>query len=107
MKFGLKEDTLAAIADCMAKNPKIKKVIIYGSRARGDYRKGSDIDLVLLGQELAINDVLRSEDELDELLLTYLFDISILHHIHQPDLLEHIGRVGEVFYESDINVDKN
>jgi len=105
MKFGLKEDTLAAIADCMAKHPKIEKAIISGSRAKGDYRTGSDIDLVLLGQELTIKDVLMLENELDELLLPYLFDISILHHIHQRDLLEHIDRVGKVFYKSALDVD--
>jgi predicted nucleotidyltransferase len=106
MKFGLKEDTMAAIADCMAKIPKIEKVIIYGSRAKGNYRKSSDIDLVLQGRELTINDVLMLENDLDELLLPYLFDISISHHIKQPDLLEHIDRVGKVFYEPDIDVDK-
>ena len=43
MKFGLKDEIVAAIADRIAKNPKIEKAIIYGSRAKGDYRKGSDI----------------------------------------------------------------
>lgn len=45
------------------------------------------------------------ENELDELLLPYLFDISIIHHIGHRDLLEHIGRVGKVFYKSDLDVD--
>lgn len=106
VKFGLNEDTLAAIVDSLAKNPRIEKAIIYGSRAKGNYRKGSDIDLVLLGQELAINDVLALENDLDELLLPYLFDISLHHHIKQPDILEHIGQVGRFFYESNIKVDK-
>lgn len=106
MKFGLNEDTLAAITDCLSKNQRIEKAIIYGSRAKGNYRKGSDIDMVLLGRELSLNDVLKLENDLDELLLPYLFDISILHHIKQLDLQEHIARIGKVFYESDENVDK-
>jgi len=106
MKFGLKDEIVAAIADCIAKNPKIEKAIIYGSRAKGDYRKGSDIDLVLLGGTLTTNDVLRLENDLDELLLPYLFDISLLHHIHQPDLLEHIDRVGKLLYQSKKDVGK-
>lgn len=105
-KFGLNEDTLAAITECLSKNPSIEKAIIYGSRAKGNYRKGSDIDMVLLGRELSLNDVLRLENDLDELLLPYLFDISILHHINQPDLQEHIARIGKVFYESDVSVHK-
>lgn len=105
MKFGLTDDTIAAVSGCLARNPKIEKAIIYGSRAKGTYRKGSDIDLVLIGQELTINDVLVLENDLDELLLPYLFDISILHHINQPNLLDHIARIGKVFYESSINAD--
>lgn len=79
--------------------------IIYGSRAKGNYRKGSDIDLVLKGENLTINDVLKLEDDLDELLLPYLFDISILHHIKNPNLLGHIERVGKIFYKSTIKAE--
>jgi predicted nucleotidyltransferase len=105
MKFGLTEDTLNAIISCLANNPKIEKTIIYGSRAKGNYRKGSDIDLVLKGENLTINDVLKLENDLDELLLPYLFDISILHHIKNPDLLKHIDRVGKIFYKQTIKAE--
>lgn len=59
-----------------------------------------------MGEQLTITDVLMLENELDELLLPYLFDISILHHIRQPDLLEHINRVGKVFYQLEKDVEK-
>lgn len=105
MKFGLTEDTIATITSCLFKNPNIEKAIIYGSRAKGNHRKGSDIDLVLKGENLNINDVLKLEIDLDELLLPYLFDISLLHQIQNQDLLEHINRVGKVFYKSTIKAD--
>ncbi|MEX2592578.1 MAG: nucleotidyltransferase domain-containing protein [Anditalea sp.] len=105
MKFGLPEDTIDSITSCLAKNQNIEKAIIYGSRAKGNYRKGSDIDLVLKGGNLNINDVLKLEDDLDELLLPYLFDISILHQIKNQDLLEHINRIGKVFYKSTIQTE--
>ena len=59
-----------------------------------------------MGEQLTITDVLMLENDLDELLLPYLFDISILHHIRQPDLLEHINRVGKVFYQLEKDVEK-
>ena len=105
MKFGLQEETIDSITGCLAKNHRIEKAIIYGSRAKGNYRKGSDIDLVLKGESLNINDVLKLENELDELLLPYLFDISILHQIKNPELLEHINRIGKVFYKSTIKAE--
>lgn len=105
MKFGLTEDTIANITNCLARNPKIEKAIIYGSRAKGNYRKGSDIDLVLEGENLNLNDVLKLENELDELLLPYLFDISILHQIKNQGLMEHIKRIGKVFYTSTIKTE--
>jgi len=75
------------------------------SEPKGNYRKGSDIDLVLKGKNLTINDVLKLEDDLDELLLPYLFDISILHHIKNPDLLGHIERIGKIFYKPTIKAE--
>jgi len=61
-------------------------VILYGSRARGNYRNGSDIDLALVGKELDLTTLFKVETELDDLLLPYKIDLSIHHKIENPDL---------------------
>ena len=99
MKFGLKATTIAAIQQCMEHTPKLEEAVIYGSRAKGNYRPGSDIDLVLKGEDLTLSDVAKLEDEIDDLLLPYKFDMAIFHQINNPDLLNHIARVGQIFYK--------
>lgn len=99
MKFGLKEDIIKQINNVFAKYPQIKKSIIYGSRAKGNFKKGSDIDLTLEGAGLNLSVINSLLNELDDLLLPYTFDISIFKQISNADLVEHIGRIGSVFYE--------
>ncbi|MCK9527011.1 MAG: nucleotidyltransferase domain-containing protein [Limnochordia bacterium] len=77
----------------------VERVVIYGSRAKGNYSPGSDIDLVMMGSGLKMQDVLDIRVELEELNLPYFIDLSILETIKNPDLLEHIKRVGLLFYQ--------
>jgi predicted nucleotidyltransferase len=99
MKYGLKESYIQQIQSIFAEYSAIEKVILYGSRAKGNYRKGSDIDLTLVGQTLDFNLLLKIENKLDDLLLPYNIDLSILHKIENLDLIEHIERVGLIFYK--------
>ncbi len=99
MKFGLDEKVIEKINLVFASFPKIDKVIIYGSRAKGNYREGSDIDLTLMGEELDLSVLNAIDTKLDDLLLPYLFDISIFEQITNSDLVNHIERVGKIIYE--------
>jgi predicted nucleotidyltransferase len=99
MKYGLKEETIEKINAVLSDFPQVEKAILYGSRAKGDFKRGSDIDLTLTGSGLTFKTLLRIDNELDDLLLPYHIDLSILENISNPDLIEHIGRVGVVFYE--------
>ncbi|MFM5482282.1 nucleotidyltransferase domain-containing protein [Aeromonas veronii] len=81
-----------------AKYPEIDSVILYGSRAKGNYTNGSDIDLTLCGEKLNFSLLCCIANELDDLLLPYTFDISLFKQIDNQDLLDHIKRVGVVFY---------
>jgi predicted nucleotidyltransferase len=100
MKFGLSEKTLQSICSVFSKYPEIEKVILYGSRAKGNYKNGSDIDLTLIGgDDLTIDILCKVENDLDDLLLPYTFDISLFKYIHDPDVIDHIHRVGLVFYQ--------
>jgi len=99
-RFGLKETTIRKICGIFVKYPQVEKAVLYGSRAKGNYKNGSDIDLTIVGGKELTREVLyRIMDEIDELLLPYSFDLSLLHDITDPDVQEHIQRVGCVFYE--------
>lgn len=102
MKFGLKEESLERIRAVFSKYPQIEKVILYGSRAKGNYKNGSDIDLTLKGKGLHLDIVNRLSLELDDLLLPYTFDLSVYRQIGNPDLIAHIERAGLVFYEAEV-----
>ena len=98
MEFGLNQETIDKINSVFEKHPEIEKVIIYGSRAKGNYKSGSDIDFTLIGNDL--NDLAGTLDsEIDDLNTPYLFDISIFGKLNSPSLKEHINRVGKVFYK--------
>jgi len=98
MQFGLKPDTIARINGVLAAHPEIEEAVLYGSRAKGNYRAASDIDLCLKGEALTLTQLMKIENELDDLLLPYKIDLSLHHALDNPELIDHIRRVGVVFY---------
>ena len=78
--------------------PEVEKAVLYGSRAMGTYRPGSDIDLTLCGDELNHTLLTQINNELDDLLLPYQIDLSLMASLSHPALLNHISRVGVVLY---------
>jgi type I restriction enzyme S subunit len=96
---GLNTDEALVIKQCLEQFPQIYKVIIYGSRATGKHRPGSDIDITLIGNGLSTKNTLHPLAEaLDNLLLPYTFDISIFSQLPTPELIKHILEKGLVFY---------
>jgi len=102
-KSGLNPATINSINLTFAKYPQIKKVMLYGSRAKGNYKKGSDIDLSMFGEDLTYKIQLDVFDDLDELLLPYTIDLSVFDYLDNANLRDHIERVGVVFYEREIS----
>lgn len=100
---GLSEKDIKAIRSCLKNFKEIEQVILYGSRAKGNYRNGSDIDLSLIGPTLEPSILLKLGNDLDDLMLPYSFDISIYSKIENPDFKEHIDRVGVLFFQSKKN----
>jgi len=98
MDYGLKKLTITSICGVLARHPLVEKALLYGSRAMGNFKPGSDIDLTLLGASLTSQELGVIEEELDDLLLPYQIDLSIFHRIENMKLREHIERVGVVFY---------
>jgi predicted nucleotidyltransferase len=103
MEFGLNTKTIQGITDVISTNPKVEKVLLYGSRAKGNYKNGSDIDLSLKGSDLNMQDLNQLYVKLDALYLPYSFDILIFEKLNNTELIDHINRVGIVIYERQKN----
>lgn len=100
LRFGLKETTIQKLCGVFAKYPQVTKAVLYGSRAKGNYKNGSDIDLTLHGgTDLTLNILYKILDEIDDLLLPYTIDLSIYRTLSDPDFIDHIQRVGVTFYD--------
>jgi len=99
MKYGLSEITTKKICGVFARFPEIEKAILYGSRAKGNFRPGSDIDLTLCGSAITPDLRAKVASALDDLLLPYTVDLSVFDMLNHTELREHVQRVGVVFYE--------
>jgi predicted nucleotidyltransferase len=97
-RYGLSEAALTAIQRVLASYPEVEQAILYGSRALGRHRPGSDIDLTLLGAALTERSLARIDADLDDLLLPWVVDLSCFSSLRHPALLDHIQRVGQVLY---------
>lgn len=93
------KEEIANIEAVFSKYPQIEEVVIYGSRAKGNFKPASDIDLTLIGKNIDLSLQTKIEFDLDDLMLPYKFDISIYSKITNPEFLEHIQRVGKEFYK--------
>jgi predicted nucleotidyltransferase len=107
MRYGLSDSTINKINAVFALFPEVNKVILYGSRAKGNYKPGSDIDLSMFGEGLTSILCSTITDKLDELLLPYMIDLSVFAELNHPELEAHIARVGVVFYERDDEILRN
>jgi len=88
------DEILRIIDSCIS----IDEVIIYGSRAKGNYKEGSDIDITLKG-EVTNDDLSKLWHKLDDSYIPYKFDISIYAQLKSESLIEHINRVGKTLYK--------
>lgn len=96
-KFGLNHGTIKKIQEVFLKHPKIQKIILYGSRAKGNFKSGSDIDITLIAPKMSLSELLQIEHEIDDLMLPYKMDLSLFHQIDNPSLIDHINRIGIEF----------
>lgn len=99
MDFGLKKEHIDAINNVFNEYQNVEKVLIYGSRAKGTHKPGSDIDLVIAEKEISFSQMMEITNKLDDLLLPYKIDISQKSKISNSDLIDHINRVGKIFYQ--------
>lgn len=97
--FGIPNKSYGLIIDVLKRFDEVDTAIIFGSRAKGNYRNGSDIDLALKGERLTPKIILDISCILNEQLpIPYHVDVVNYNNITIPELKEHIDRVGKVFY---------
>lgn len=98
-KFGLTEEVVNNIVDILKKYEEVEKAKIFGSRARGDYRKGSDIDIALFGDNLSYTTNTKIFFEIDDLYLPYNIDLINFNSLSTDDKLrENILKEGVDIY---------
>jgi len=91
---GLSDVTVKTIREVLAAFPAVNEAILFGSRAKQMYKRGSDIDLALVGPNLDWRIIGRIDDMLDDLLLPYRFSLIVWNHETDPEVAAHIRRVG-------------
>jgi uncharacterized protein len=95
---GLTDGDILLLQNVFATHPKVLKVILFGSRAMGNYRLGSDIDFAIISDGITYAEQLQLAVALENLGLLYKIDIQDMSKIADPEVLDHINRVGKVFY---------
>ena len=96
--MGLNGEEINSIIAVFSKYENIEQVILYGSRAKGNFKPASDIDLTLLGSNISLSQINEIESEMDELLLPYKIDISAYSQIENPNLKTEIRQTGMLLY---------
>jgi predicted nucleotidyltransferase len=100
MRFGLSDTVIQELQDVFRRHANIRKVLIFGSRSKGNYRAGSDIDLALIGTGIDYRQILDISLEIDDLGLLYSIDLLDYQSKAGTPIGDHIDRVGQVFYEA-------
>ena len=100
MKFGLREEDLNYIVNKISEYDEIVKASIFGSRAMGNHKPGSDVDIAIYGEKVDFNTVSSLHAKLeDEGPLPYFIDIVDYTHLNHKELKEHIDKFGVVIFE--------
>jgi predicted nucleotidyltransferase len=103
VNFGITPKTFLLLMKTFESFPEVEEVILFGSRAKSNFKKGSDIDIVVKGESVTPRLVLKISATLNERLpIPYFVDVLIYSQIENPDLLDHIHRVGKVIYEKKV-----
>jgi len=103
MRFGLSEEVIKKLQQVFETEPEVQKALIFGSRAKGNYREGSDIDIAIKGQQISSHDVLTLIGKFEALNLPYEIDLVHYETIKEPALTAHIDRMGIEFYKKKNN----
>ena len=100
--FGLRDNDVEQIITLLQQYPEVLEAYIFGSRAKGNYKSGSDVDIALKGEKITYRTVCKINAFLnEETLMPYKFDILNFNDLNNVDLIKHINRIGQKFYEAE------
>jgi type I restriction enzyme S subunit len=94
MTDGLKPEHRQAIIETLAANPKVERIVLFGSRATGTFTLTSDVDLALFGDDLTLSDQAALAEAVAELSVPQRVDLLIFHRIANQALREEIRKHG-------------
>ena len=98
-RFGLREGDLSEIVHIVSEEPAVREAWIFGSRAKGTHRIGSDVDIALVGEAILPQTVTRIRSMLnEETRMPYHFDVVAMNAVDSAGLREHIHRIGICMY---------
>ncbi len=98
-KYGFSEKEWEMLQQLLASCSNIEKAVLYGSRAKGNFKRFSDIDITLFGTALSRTDLLKLNSSLNNSSFPYSADFSIFPRLKNEELIDHINRRGIVIYE--------
>src|SRR5690606_2495564 len=99
-KFGLTAEEMEIIFTIFRNSPEIKQVNIYGSRAKGNWKAGSDIDLVIMDENITSETIWKLKEAFEDSLLPYFVGLQLFSELPESDYKSHIKRIGQPFYRS-------
>ncbi|MBF0450462.1 MAG: nucleotidyltransferase domain-containing protein [Candidatus Magnetomorum sp.] len=96
--FGLTDRDMKTFNKIFKKYPNVNNVVVFGSRAKGSYKNGSDIDLTIMDETISDGDIIKMKNDFDDSSLPYFVDLINYKTLKQQELKNHIDRVGIPFY---------
>jgi len=102
-KFGLTEKQFQLMINTISSFNEVETVLIFGSRAKGNFRPASDVDLAVFGEKVNRTTINRLSSALDDLPLPFKFDVLDYNQLTNKSLKEKINEQGEVFFERKLN----
>lgn len=96
---GLEISEIEALREIFMRHEPIEKAVLFGSRAKGNHRDGSDVDIALVGASMQFSDIVTLSVVIDELYLPFRVDLVLFNRIKEKALVSHIKRVGKVIFE--------
>ena len=97
--YGLDRNVIHSLAGIFKSTDTVDEVIIFGSRAKGNFGDGSDIDLAIKGKAIEFNTILNLMRKVEDLGLLYKIDLQNYQKISDKNVLDHIQRVGKIFWK--------
>lgn len=97
--YGLSNEIIQGLCEVFQSQPNIRKVILFGSRAKGNYTTGSDIDLAVQADGLSFRQLMDINARIEDLGLLYKVDVILYDKVAGTPIGEHIDRVGRVLFQ--------